>query len=216
MIARGVYFDDIYSYTDFGLILSQVEIPPAEPKTTFVDVPGRDGALDLTEALGEVKYNDRDIEFVFSILPSETMTWEEKQTQVSNALNGKRCKIILDRDAGYYYSGRCTVSRYEKDRNLKQIAVSARVLPYKYKLLETAASFALTGEEQTVTLVNGRKSVAPTIECTGSAVIGFNGNTYAVNAGTVKILDIRLVEGDNILTLSGSGTIKFTWQEGEL
>ena len=35
---EGVWFDDIHSYENLNLILSKVEIPPAVPKTNFVDL----------------------------------------------------------------------------------------------------------------------------------------------------------------------------------
>ena len=56
---NGIKFDDIHSFYDLNLVLSQVDIPPATAKTSFVDIPGADGSVDMTEALGSVKYKDR-------------------------------------------------------------------------------------------------------------------------------------------------------------
>ena len=68
---KGIQFNDIHSYYDLNLILSVVNIPPAQPKTNYVDLPGGEGSLDLTEALGEVKYNDRDCTFTFTMNPTD-------------------------------------------------------------------------------------------------------------------------------------------------
>ena len=70
MIETGVLFNNIHSFYDLDLILSAVEVPPAIPKMVYVDIPGADGSLDLTEAHGEVKYNDRTISMLFTLNPA--------------------------------------------------------------------------------------------------------------------------------------------------
>lgn len=221
MIETGILFGNIHSYYDLGLILSSVEIPPADPKTNYVDIPGADGSLDLTEAHGTVKYSDRNCNFVFAMSPTEKMTFEEKKTQISNALNGLACKIILDKDDGYYYDGRCTVDKYKQDGHLLQFTVSARVKPYKLKKTETVATFELDATRQTFYLKNSRKPVVPTITITGTelsnfATIYFKGIELAVSDGTIKSPNICLTEGINEIEVLGKGTLTFTYQEGEL
>lgn len=217
MIETGISFGKVHSYYDLNLVLSKVNIPPALPKTNYVDLPGGNGSLDLTEAHGEVKFEDRDCEFTFSVHPSETMTFEEKKTEVSNALNGRQCDITLDKDEDFYYSGRCTVNEYLQDKRLLQIVVTAKVKPYKMKQTETVVSFDLSAEPKEVILMNRRKSVVPEITCThDNTVVVFGGVTYSLAAGTYKVLDIFLKEGSNELKVSGEGTIEFRYREGEL
>lgn len=217
MISKGISFDETHSYHDLNLILSVVNIPPAKPKTNYIDIPGADGSLDLTEVHGEIRYSDRECSFTFTMLPTDFSTWEEKQTEVSNLLNGKEVKIVLDKDDEYFYKGRCTVDSYSEKKKIRQIVVKAKVHPYKYKLYETSVSYALTTAAKTIYLTNGRKTVAPTITCTAdNTSVSIGGATYKLNAGTHKILDIQLKQGVNQLSVSGSGTITFTYQEGEL
>lgn len=217
MIETGILFDDIHSFYDLNLILSPFTPTPATPKTNYVDVAGSDEPIDLTEAHGKVFYNARDFVFTFTINPASRLTFDEKVTQVSNALNGKRCKITLDRDPDFYWLGRCVVNQYKQDRRIGQVVVNARVNPYKLKQKPTVRSFSLTAEEQTVTLLNGRKSVVPVFECTDdNTVVVFGDITEKMSAGTHKFLDICFTEGINVLKLSGTGTITITYQEGEL
>ena len=218
MIETGVYFDEIHSFYDLDLILSSVDIPPAQPKTFFVDIAGSDGSLDLTEAHGAVKYNDRDITFVFTASPAiPTSDWEEHRTTVCNALNGRRCKITLDKDDEYYYSGRLSVSGINVNKRLRQITVKARVNPWKLKQFQTVVEVALDATARTVLLTNSRRTVCPVIECTNDdTMLTYNGTTYSLSAGVHKILDIQLTEGANAVAVSGSGVIKFTYQEGAL
>ena len=217
---KGIKFNDIHSYNNLNLVLSGSVIPPALPKTNYIDIVGGNGTLDLTEVHGEVKYNDRDCTFTFTMHPSDDLTdegFEKKKTEVSNALNGKQCKIILDKDSDYYYLGRCTVSDYLSDKRIRQIVVTAKVAPYKYKINETVVTAELTSELQSITLSNGRKFVVPEITCSDdNASVVFNDNTYTFNAGTHKNLGIQLVEGENIMKVTGTGTIEFRYREGDL
>ena len=220
MVTRGISFNNTHSYYDLNLILSASEITPAEPKTNYVDIPGADSSADLTEAHGEVKFSDRECSFTFTMNPADELTdaaFEEKKTEVSNLLNGKECKITLDKDADFYYLGRCTVSEYLSDRRLKQIVVTARVHPYKFKQDITTVEERLSEVAKELTIKNGRKSVVPVIKCTHkNTMIVFKNATFNLSAGQHKILDIQFVEGKNIVTVSGEGAVTFTFQEGEL
>lgn len=214
---RGIKFDNIHSFYDLNLVLSTVTIPPAKVKTSYVDIAGADSSLDLTEALGEVRYKDKDLKFTFTVHPDDKLTWEEKISQVANAISGKRCKVTLDRDSAYYWDARCVVSDNKKKGKIKQITVTATAKPYKLKQNATVAVFALSETVQAVTLRNDRKSVVPKITCTNeNTVVVFNGNSYTLGAGEHKVLDICFKQGDNILMISGNGKITFTYQEGAL
>ena len=213
---NGVYFGNVHSYEDLHLILAPFTPAPAEPQTNFLQIPGRDGLLDLTEANGEVKFNSREFVFTFTVAPRDTLTFDERLSAVSNALNGLRCKITLDRDPDYYWQGRCAVSEYEQDRNIGQIEITATVDPYKLKQNATVVSVALSAEEKTVVLANSRMTVVPVIKCTGACTVTFGDAGYTLEAGAHKIPAIRFVAGENVLKLSGSGEITFTYQEGAL
>ncbi len=71
---KGIWFDDVHSYEHLNLVLSKISIPPAAAKTTYVNIPGGDGSVDLTEALGEVKFKDRNCTFTFTVFPYEDFT----------------------------------------------------------------------------------------------------------------------------------------------
>lgn len=221
MIETGISFDNIHSFYDLNLILSAVEIDPASPKTSYVDIPGADGSHDLSEVHGEVKYSDRTHKFTFTMNPADDLSeaaWEEKKTEVSNRLNGRAFgNITLDKNPDYYWRGRCTVDSYKSNKRLRQFVIAARVRPYKYKQTETVVSFDLTEDEQTVYIQNSRKTVCPVITCTDDeTTIIHNGNTFIFGAGEHKVLNILFTEGVNELTVSGAGTVTFKFQEGDL
>lgn len=221
-IETGVLFEVIgtgeafHSFHDLNLILAPFVLPPAKPKINLLEIEGMDGALDLTEANGEVKYYDRELKFTFTVFPEDDLTFEERQTAVSNALNGARCKITIDKDSDYYFIGRCAVNEYLCDKRLCQIVITATVAPYKLLQYETVAPFTLTSSAQTIILVNRRKSVVPVITVTNSAKVIFGSVTQQLAAGSYKMLDLQLKPGNNVFTVSGTGTITFTYQEGDL
>lgn len=210
---QGIRFDNIHSYFDFNLVLSEVNIPPATPKTNFIDIPGGDGSVDLTEALGDVKFKDRECKFTFTVFPYDD--FETKKRQVSNLLNGKRYAIILDKDPNYCWFGRCRVDEYKSNKNLHQIVIGATVEPYKYKF-DTTVVIVPAGDKITRTLTNGRKVAVPTIICTAETTITFNRKTITFNAGTHRNVELALVQGDNRITVTSTQSVTIRYQEGEL
>ena len=219
MIETGIRFNDIHSFYDLNLILSSVEIPPATPKTTYIDVPGGEGSIDLTEAHGVINYNDRSgAKFTFTVHPSERMSFEQKKTQVARALNGKHFdSIIVEKDADYHYSGRCAVSEWQQNGRLWRIVVTATLSPYKYRNSKTVFVATLTNSPQSFTLFNGRKRVVPSIICSNSATLTVGGVEYNLRAGRYDDLyGACLYEGANSVKAYGSGTITFIYREGYL
>lgn len=130
MSMNGVKFDNIHSYYDLNLILSQCSISPAKPKTNYVEIPGGDGSIDLTEALGDIRYSDRTGTLVFTVLPEDN--FEDKKSEISNLLNGKKFNITLDKDPDWYYIGRCTINDWKCDKLIGQITVDLKLQPFKY------------------------------------------------------------------------------------
>ena len=220
MLHNGVTFGNVHSYWDLDLILTSAEIPPASPKEVYVEIPGADGSVDMTEALGEVKYSDRTgVKFIFFMNPDGDLSdsaWEEKKTQVSNLLNGKSNIVVLDKDPDYYWQGRCKIDEISSSKRLRKIVVGARFAPYKLKRELTRETVTLTGNPVEIVLKNSRKTVCPTIICTGNSTLTVNGGDYAFSKGTHKLLDVQLHEGETTVTVDGTGTITFEYQEGDL
>ena len=108
---KGITFGTYHSYDDFNLLLTSKEVAAPKVKTIEIDVPGADGALDLTEFFGEPKYENVTHKFKFStIVPqSEFLTLF---STIKNAIHGKMQRIILDDDPLFYYVGRCFVSSF--------------------------------------------------------------------------------------------------------
>lgn len=212
---KGVKFDNKHSYNDFSLILSSKKIGVPQPKIETVEVPGADAPLDFTEFFGDVKFDNRTLEFEFSLLlPVSEIPWTFSQVQ--NAINGRKMKITLDEDQGYYYYGRVTVKECTIDKTIGKITVSCDCEPYKYKQIKTVREASVTTME-TVTLSNLRQHVVPTFTTDAEIGIEFEGNKYTVSTeGVFTIPEIVLKEGDNVLKITGTANVKIEYQEGGL
>lgn len=144
-MSRGTDFGGIHSHRDLNLIQQTVEVDPAEPKLNLVEIPGADGAVDMTEKpAGRVTYKTRKITWTFALYPGES--WDAKHRQVSNALNGRRGNITLDTDPAYYYQGRLSVTKHKIDNTLRQITVEAICQPYKLRQELTSIFVPFSGK----------------------------------------------------------------------
>ena len=212
---NGVRFGDKHSIDDWDLLMTSKSIGEAKPKTNYIQIEGRDSSLDLTEALGEVRFEDRDLSFEFDMFQSSSAWWELKKT-ISNYLNGRRLKVVLDQDPNYYYDARMQVDNFSHDKTVGHISISGVAKPYKYKKEVTVITHeVIAGNSYTFT--NARKSVVPTLNLSANMTLKFNGISYSLNAGELKVLDIKFVEGINTIEVTtGSGTLTATYQEADL
>ena len=103
----GVTLGGKHTYRDWGLLpKTRPTIAPPKVRTNYVDVPGLDGALDLSEALtGRVGYQTRDFSAEFIVIDARNR-WDALYSEILDTLHGQRVNIILDQDPGYFYRAR--------------------------------------------------------------------------------------------------------------
>ena len=212
---KGVKFGGLHSFYEWGLILSEKEIEAPKPKTKTVDVEGADGVLDYTEAFGDVKYQNRQLSFKFhkaSIVPDGFLALF---SVVQNALHGQKLQVILDDDPAHYYLGRVAINEWKSNKRLGEIVIEVDAEPYKLKVAETVVTRAVAGSADII-LTNSRKPVVPTIITDAAMTIAFGGYTAAVQAGTFRLPELQLQEGQNTVTVTGTGSITFEYRKGKL
>jgi phage-related protein len=214
---KGITFGNHHSYNAFQLILAAKTIGTPSPKTETIDIPGGDGVLDLTEYFGDTKYGNRKLSFEFSsvVIPDDFMTLF---SIVQNALHGKKMKITLDDDPGWFYFGRISVSEWKADRNIGKLTIDCDCEPYKYQISPTVITRAISGTS-TIYLENSRKRVVPEVKVTSSSgltVTFGSGSVWTLASGSYLLPELELVEGDNPVTVSGTGSIIFTYTQATL
>lgn len=209
---KQITFGTYKSYDDLYLILNDKTIGSPEPKKNQIEVEGGDGVIDLTEIFGRINYNNRTLAFNFSTLVQPFMAY---YSAIQDALNGKRMKITLDEDSNFYYMGRITVGDFTNEKNIGKISIECDCDPYKYKKDVTVVS-QVVDSSITITLNNLKKRVVPTITTNATMTFEYGGTTVTHNAGTFKLSTFELVEGENIVTIKGTGIVSFSYQEGRL
>lgn len=214
---NGITFGNYHSYDDLHLILASKEIGAPTVKTMKIDVAGADGSLDLTDYFGEPKYGNVIHKFQFSTIGSQS-EFPATFSAVKNALHGKKMRVILDDDSHFFYVGRLDVSSFTSSKGIGKINIEADCDPYKYKAAKTVVSRAVNGTD-TIVLTNSRKRAVPevVIEAESSLNIVYQvGNVWDLGSGSYTLPELELVEGENAVTVTGTGNITFTWQEAGL
>ena len=223
----------IHTFNDWKLKWFEINISSPEPKKYTVDIPGRDGYLDLTESLmGDVKYNNRIITLNFEI-DGDYFEWATISSMINDFCHGQKAKIILDTDFNYYWEGRITLSSTKEEYSFGELELTIDADPYKYEKINSLENWEwdefsfVDGiiREYKDLEVNGtlnliiagrRKKIYPYITCSSAMDVIFKDKLYNLKKGTTQVLGIALVEGENILTFSGNGTVSVEYRGGSL
>jgi hypothetical protein len=191
-----LYIDGRGTLDDYGMRMLQVpELNPPSVNTYIVKVAGGQ-PIDLSEYAGDISYADRAMEFDFDVSGDA----ESKKTEISNWLHGRRKKFSLGWDNGYTYTGRFAISSYTDRLNGKtRIVVKVTADPYKSLGTQTYRFNGNGGV--TFDMPCGRKRACPTIEVYRDAIIGKDGRTWNLRAGTYKLRDLWLSSGSSEITV---------------
>ena len=210
-----IRFGTKWARADYGLIVAPYAIPMPEPQTNFVEIPGRDGALDLSEAFGTVRYADRVIPLTFYV----RAPFDAAVSEFAADVHGRRMNLIFDRDPTFYYDARIMVEDVERHAGYCELSLECRVKPYKLEHFETTMTVLPTGSA-TVTLTNTRMPIVPTVSVSTEMQLSFTigGKDYTVNlsVGTHVIPSLVLTEGDTVIGITGTGRITFAYRKGAL
>lgn len=238
-IVAGIYTHG-HSFRDYGLYpVEKPVITAPEIQVNEVEVPGRDGLLDATEALdGIVHYYNREGTFKFSKVGDRSQ-WDAAYAMLKNDLHGKRKQIVIDEEADGYYYGRITVEEpeYDKEKKTAIFELTANLEPFKYDFAESYEDWLwdpfsfVTGvirEYGSITITNSGSVVlygskittVPDIYVTsGSLSVSWSGHSaVALSTGSniEKTPDLVLSETPITLNFTGSGVISIKFKTGVL
>ena len=213
----GIKIQNKHTSDDFGMFMTDFSISPPEPQTAYVDVPFRDGPLDFSTALtgGVVKYKSRTVTAEFKTQDRTPDSWKDRYHGFVNYVQGQKFPMIFDYDPEYYYLGRISCDASKDDQIIGTVSISADCDPYKYKLSPTVREFDVSGS-LSVTLQNDRMPTVPTVTTNTEITVQFGENSIVFPSGTRRAPALLLTEGQNTLSLTGNGHIKFEYQEGAL
>lgn len=229
----GVKIGEKHSIDDWNLILTRKSISPPEVQTNYIEVPQRDGKIDLSESLtGLVKYYNRVITLEFAF-KDNIEEYAVRFSDIQNYCHGKRMQIIFDEDDDNYYIGRIIAESMEVEDKIGHIVIKAECEPYKYDLTSSDEMWLwdsfdfedgvinefidvpVNGTEE-MTLVAKRQVTYPTISVDSPMTVEFDGVQYSLEKGENKMYDILLPEGENSLIFRGYGTVTIRYRGGSL
>ena len=109
-------------------------IPPPTFKERYVDIPGRNGAIDIGSILtGGPVYANRIGSIEFLVAPDIWPSWSVAYSTIATHLHGKAMRMTLDDDPEFYYEGRFTVNQWASGASFSTIVIDYNLQPFKIK-----------------------------------------------------------------------------------
>lgn len=205
----GAIFGDKHSTDDYEAIMNYARITTPTVKENYVDVPGGNSSLDLTEAVSGVTFNDGQISFKFTFFDADG------RDKMKNDLHGKRMHIILEREPEYFYDGRLSCREGDYAGNIYELYIDARISPYKQQRQLTVHLEEIDSEKEII-LFNDRMPSMPRLTVKGCMTITYCGYSYLLSDGAYEIPEITLSNGINRIHVTGEGSLLIQWRRGKI
>lgn len=214
----GVTIGTTDTLTEWGLmLLSDITIGSPPLKSVLIDVPGRDGTVNMSYAVsGEPVFNDRSISLTLFKAVDDSIL-NTIRAELATHCHGKMMRLVLPTDSTHYYMGLFSIGDIT-GYNSGKIPVSVISEPYAYKNEVTTQSITIpSGGTSTVTLANEERPASVSLMTSGNITIAYNGATYALGT-TATALPFKLPAGSTEITITGSQgtTISLSWQEARI
>lgn len=200
----------VISTDELGLLFQDFDIPTPEIQEHKIEIPYRDGSVDLTSAYGKTAYNNR----VVTLKLADARDYQTRQTarrSLQTAIHGKERDLVLSIQPEYTIRGRWSIEVDETHARTLYV-VTGDCQPFR--LLGTFTYRFNAAGGVLVALPGGDKHVRPIIQVNRPAVIQFEGATYQLNPGAYYIEDLYFHEGTNVLyvdTFPDGGSV--TWND---
>lgn len=218
MNRRFFILDKFNTWHDWRCTVTAKSVPPAEPKTNYVEIDGAHGSLDLSEALtGGPVYGTRTVTASFMCSEGTHREREALLRRIRTALHGRRVKIVEPDDPDHYFLGRVVIKEPVNNLAFMTFSIEAVCDPWRYAVNETNRAATVNGSSVDLVVRNeGDQTLCPVITVAGSVSVTFDGVTTPLKAGSYKVTSLRLAHGPNVITVAGSGSVVFTYREAVL
>lgn len=128
----------VNTWDDWHLIpTSRPVFQQGDVKTVYIDIPGADGQIDITESLsGYPTYENRQGTMEFIVANGYRASWAGGFSKFANWLHGKSLRCVLDDDPNYFYEGRFKLNEWKSNNNgtWSNITIDYNLKPYKYNI----------------------------------------------------------------------------------
>lgn len=232
---HSITFGTKNTWDDWHLIpTSRPLFNPPSVKTNLIEIPGGDGALDLTTALaGRPLYKNRTGSIEFYV-ENDFRDWTILYSEIMLYLHGQKMRAVLEDDPSYYYEGRFAVNAWKSNKDRSSIVIDYDVNPYKKDILGTDEEWIwdtfnfetgiiryykdlpVSGSLSIVVIVD-MMPVSPTITVSATGMtVAFGGETHTLSKGVNSISGMVLPQGQNTLVFTGTGTVTIDLEGGRL
>ncbi len=117
---------------------SRPSVNPPKTRTRHVTVPGRDGTLDYTQAMGGIYYENRTGTWEFAVYhevnESLGMSWADVYSDILTNLHGQELQVFLEDEPEYFYTGRVMVKEWKSDKWFSTVILEYDLDPYKWSV----------------------------------------------------------------------------------
>lgn len=219
-----------YKMGDFGLKLLGVDLGTPSVRKSTVTIPGRNGALDLTEAItGFPVYDNATHKLTFDFKDGTYSTWLSKASDIRGKLHGRRLPVIFG-DDGYYYDARVSVDSSKLNQHYSQIVVTLDAEPYKLArktslddwewdrfnfetdIIRDYKNIPVPGE---ITVVGDVMPTGCVFEASAAVTVTYDGKSYQIPKGHSTVPDILITEGIHTMQFKGDGgTVSVEYRGG--
>lgn len=226
-----------HTLDDWGFALGNNNyISDPELETFYVNVPYRDGMVDLSTALtGRRVFKKRELSFLLGGVRPR-MDWDGEISDIRNKIHGRECKITLDNDREHYWVGRVYLTNFDRMRGLGSFTLSVpQADPYKYNIeaigepwkwdpfnfrtgvIHDEGEIDVQGTA-TVTIPAGLMPVSPTfiVKDATALTVTQNGRTYTLQNGSNRFPSLIVNDVETTLTYNGTGKVILTYRGGSL
>lgn len=226
------------TWDDWYLIPSSRPVfNPPSVKTQYIDIPGANGQIDLTESLtGYPVYKNREGSLEFYV-ENGHKDWSVLYSEVMDFLHGQYLTAYLEDEPSYVYEGRFVVNEWKSDKWWSSIVIGYNLYPYKkerigsledwlwdpfdfetgvireYKNLTVDGSLSLvidaTSEPISPTVIVSNKG-------DGDLTVKVLGKTYTLQNGKNYLFETVIRNTNATMVFTGNGTVSVDYRGGEL
>lgn len=233
MTKSGITFaDQWHTERDWNLHPVRIYISMPEVKEQVIDIPGGDGAIDLSEINGRPMYGMRTVELEYHLRNVDNEKWNSIYSEIGAAITGKKVKMVLDDDPDHYYMARLKVDGEKTDYVNAELTFSGTAEPFKYDLTATNEPWLwdtfnfetgvireieeveITAENNKVTIIGAGIDTPPVfvVSQADNLKLTYGGRTYTLKVGRNRFPAVRVGKEDVTLIFSGTGKFEVEYR----
>lgn len=211
VIIRGILINKkIHTGKDLELIMTSKDLTPPNVQSQKIEIPGRNGVLDMSEYLtNDVVFNNRILKFSFFTDGPRSKILNLIDTMLG--YHGQYVTVTVDDDTNWYYEGRGEVS-YSDKYYYAEFELTIDAQPFKKAIVDKVYTFTNV-TNFSANLRNEGRRVLPLIEVTEETTIVQGEYTYTLSKGVYNSEELLINNGLNSWIITTTGTITITYKE---